>query len=540
MKKVFMALHPAFIGTIFAAVFTFSIAAGSLTASAQLVYKDVAGIFYNRCTSCHHMNGGAPFSMMNYSETIPWTSLIQTDLNSGKMPPWPPDTNYTRFLHERIITSTEKANILSWISTGTQQGDTTLAPPAPTYTKYKLNGTPDLILQIPTFTSNATTSDKYNCFVLPTGLTQDRIIRAFEIVPGNGNIVHHVVVKVDTTGTLTSNLSGSCFNQSGDFDIGIWVPGGPPSVFPSSPQLKLGMKLKAGSRISMQIHNPAGSAGQKDSTQIRIYFYPIGTPGIRPVYSNTFLQNWSLNIAANTVATYQASYPTSALTSARSILSTSPHAHHVNRTALVYGYKASPVDTIPLIRIPKWNFDWQGIYVFPKMVKIPAGYKLGSKHLYDNTTNNPDNPNNPPQTVVAGSSTTDEMLFDSFEWTYYQTGDELIDIGNILSTDSLLSTSVNELSSSVKISAYTCPNPFNDFVKIGYELLYPAHTSVSVYTIYGSEVKNLAYQYNSAGAYTINWDGRNENGIKVPAGIYFYTIRAGKSQTSGKIVLMPK
>src|SRR3990167_1080834 len=146
----------------------------SFTSFAQLVYKDVAGIFYTRCTMCHHPDGGAPFSMMNYSETFPKTSLIQTNLNNGKMPPWPPDTTYTRLLHERIITTTEKENILNWIADGAQKGYTTIAsgcPPAPVYTQYHLSGTPDLILKVPAFPSNATSSDVYNCFSLPTGLT---------------------------------------------------------------------------------------------------------------------------------------------------------------------------------------------------------------------------------------------------------------------------------------------------------------------------------------------------------------------------------
>jgi hypothetical protein len=105
----------------------------SLTSSAQLVYKDVAPIFYNRCTSCHHPGGHPPEHYTSYSETVPWVSLIKADLNSGKMPPWSPDTTYTRFLHERIITASEKATIINWINAGYPAGDTMLAPPVPVY-----------------------------------------------------------------------------------------------------------------------------------------------------------------------------------------------------------------------------------------------------------------------------------------------------------------------------------------------------------------------------------------------------------------------
>jgi len=510
----------------------------SLTASAQLVYKDVAGIFYSRCTSCHHPDGGAPFPMMNYSQTYPYASSIQYDLNTGKMPPWSPDTTYSRFLHERVITTSEKNAILSWISSGAQKGDTTLAPPAPTYKKYQLKGKPDLVLQIPTFASNAGTNNAYDCFALPTGLTVDRVVRAFEVVPGNPKIVHHVVVKVDTTGTVNSDLGGSCFAQPGDFDLDVYAPGGAPTVFPGKAPLKMGIRIKAGSKIILQIHYPPGTAGQLDSTQIRLYFYPLAATGIRPVFVSTILQNWFMPILANTTPTFTAQYPSSGgLTVPVSIFGAFPHSHLVCKS--MTNWADNGTSTIPLIRINKWDFEWQGFYTFRKLVKIPTGYTVRGSHLFDNTTNNPNNPNNPPALVNAGTGTKDEMLFDSFQFMLYQPGDESIDIHDILKDDSLLTTPVNE-AIPTPVQSYAYPNPFNDNVKIGYELTRPAETAVSVYNILGDEVKNLSYQYNPAGAYSVSWDGKNNAGAKVPAGIYFYTIRTGKSATSGKIVLMPR
>ena len=86
---------------------------------------------------------------------------------------------------------------MNWITAGAPYGatlvDTALAPPAPVYPSTKLNGTPDLILNIPSYVSTATTSDKYICFSIPTGLTQNRILKAYEIVPNNASIIHHAV-----------------------------------------------------------------------------------------------------------------------------------------------------------------------------------------------------------------------------------------------------------------------------------------------------------------------------------------------------------
>ena len=507
----------------------------SYNSSAQ-VYSDVAGIFYNRCTSCHHENQHAP-SFMYYSEVSQYCLNIQTNLNINKMPPWPPDTNYTRFLYERTISQSEKNAILSWVTGGCQQGDTTLAPAAPTYPQYQLYGIPNIELTIPVFTSNANTDDAYNCFSIPSGLTQDRWLRAYEIVPGNPAIVHHVIVNVDTVGNTTNDLSGNCFNASGNFSLGGYAPGAAPTVFPGIAPLKAGIRIKANSKIVLQLHYPAGTAGQQDSTKIRLFFYPIGETGIRPVFVSTPLQNWFLNIPANTVQTFTAQYN---LTVPLSMFAAFPHSHKVCTS--IINYANNGTDTIPLIRINNWKFDWQGFYTYRNLVRIPAGYTLRSRHVYDNTTANPDNPNSPPQLVIAGTSTTDEMLFDAFMYLSYQTGDENIDIASLLANDTLLHllpTAVNNIAS-LKIFSEAYPNPFDRNIKISYRISQAAPVTVSVYNMYGSVVKRLSDTFTTAGHYEMEWNGQNDSGEKVSPGVYFYSIRAGKTLKSGKMVLLPR
>lgn len=510
----------------------FLITAISLNAFAQstLTYKDVAGIFYKRCTSCHHVNGGAPFSMMNYSETAPYAASVKNALLTGKMPPWSPDTNYTRFLHERIITSSEKDAIINWINTGYAKGDTTLTPAPPVYTsKYKLRGKPDLIIKVPSFPSNGAANDAYNCFSLPSGLTQDRIVRAFEVVPSNPSIVHHVVIKVDTTGTIASNTSGGCFSQPGQFDLDVYAPGGAPTVFPGKAPLKMGIRLKKGSNIILQVHYPQGTSGLIDSTEMRIYFYPVNETGIRPVFVNTLLQNWLMSIPPNTVTPFTAQYPASGgIPFSVSVFGAFPHSHLVCKS--MTNYADNGTTTIPLIRINNWDFEWQGFYTYPKMVKIPAGYTLRSTHVFDNTVNNPNNPNSPPQTVTAGEGTKDEMLFDSFQWLVYQPGDELINIGDLLANDTLL-TPVNELPAVINIRSAVYPNPFSEETNIWVDGIdfNSQKPQLKVTDMLGNEV--YSKRLNSE---------RETLTLKQPAGVYFYTIRTGNSQTSGKIVVMPK
>jgi hypothetical protein len=506
-------------------------------ATAQLTYKDVAPIFYKNCTSCHNEFGHG-FALMNYTQTALYAPMIEGALNDNIMPPWSPDSTYSRFLHERYISQADKTKILDWITGGALAGDTTKAPAPPVYTKYQISATPDLELSIPTFTSNASTDDSYVCFSLPTGLTQDRIIKAFEIVAGNPAIVHHVIANVDTIGNTTDDLSGNCYNISGDFSIGGFAPGAPPCIFPSRAPLKMGIRIKKGSKIVLQVHYPAGSAGQKDNTKIRIYFYPLGATGVRPVIVSTPLQNWLLNIPANTVKTFTAKYPAdisnpNTLPANLSVFAAFPHSHKVATSILNCAYKGT--DTIPLIRIKEWDFNWQGYYTYRRLVKVPAGYRLFSSHVYDNTTNNPHNPNNPPQDVKAGTSTGDEMLFDSFQYLLYQPGDENLNIDSIIALDPL--TNLTE-QTDAPFRIYAYPNPFQDKVQIGYVLEKPARVSIEIYSLFGGLVKRIEAGQQTAGQHELTWDAKSASGIRLATGTYLYIVKTGTQQSYGKLQLI--
>jgi len=509
----------------------------SMQVSAQTYYKDVAPIFIARCMSCH--NDFGHFPMTNYTETAVYSGQIKAYLQNDIMPPWSPDTTYSRFSHERHISAAEKAAILGWIAGGSLKGDTTLVPPHPVYTRYQLRGTPDLEIKAPVFTSNANTTDSYVCFSLPMGLTQDRYLRAYEIVAGNPSIVHHVIANIDTLGTTTTDVTGTCYTATGSFGIGGYAPGAEPTVFPGEAPLKAGIRIKAGSKIVLQIHYPTGTVGQIDSTKIRIYFYPIGTTGIRPVFVTTPLQNWSISVPANTVLPFSAHYPASGgIPYAISMFAAFPHSHKVATSMEDYAYSAT--DTVPLIRINKWDFNWQGFYTYQKLVVLTAGHTLYAKHVYDNTTNNVNNPNTPPKLVVAGTNTTDEMLFDSFQWLVYQPGDENIDVASLLVNDTLLATGIkpyfiNASGSALKTYAY--PNPFNQQVTISYLLDSPSDVTVEIYSIFGTCVKTIHSRADFAGTHLLNWDGTGINGNRLASGTYIYYVKAGGKQTSGKLNL---
>lgn len=180
--------------------------------SAQVVWStDVAPILYQHCTVCHHDGGIGPFSLMTYPQATVTGPLLEMEIVSGNMPPWPPDQTYSNFAHERILSEAEIATISAWVAGAMPEGDPALAPPPPVYSDNgMINIEPHLEITMPLHTSNATAfADDYSCFSIPSELTQNKKIRAFEVVPGNPEIVHHALIFIDESGRYPTNTSGN-------------------------------------------------------------------------------------------------------------------------------------------------------------------------------------------------------------------------------------------------------------------------------------------------------------------------------------------
>ena len=246
-----------------------------LSATAQTWSDNVAQIFYNKCTKCHHSGGIAPTSLMTYSEVSPMASAIAMAVGADNMPPWPPDNNYQQYAHDRSLTSTEKTTILNWITNGSPEGTAANTPPPPVYTTNTVLGNGDLVVQMPTYMSKATFNDDYACFSVPTGLLQNRTIKAVEIVPGNREIVHHALIYIDPAGTeVTDSIGGNCASPSNSTTklLAGYTPGATPMVLPSTSPLKLGIDMAAGSNVYFAMHYPVGSYGMFDSTKVILHF----------------------------------------------------------------------------------------------------------------------------------------------------------------------------------------------------------------------------------------------------------------------------
>ena len=225
-----------------------------------------------------------------------------------------------------------------------------------------------------------------------------------------------------------------------------------------------------------------------------------------------------------------------------SIFACFPHAHALctimKNYAIPGGLIPAKGDTVRLIRINDWDFDWQGFSTFRKLVKVPKNYQLKSDHVYDNTENNPNQPSHPPVNVNAGPATSDEMLFDSFMWLKYVKGDEFINMDSIIKLDPLVLgvAENNYMMNRLESKAY--PNPFETSVNISYTLEMPSPVYIEIFTIQGSSVKVIKSEQEAVGNHEVKWDGKNSEGAMLTSGSYIYLIRAGAKQAYGKVTLM--
>jgi len=492
--------------------------------------EDVAEIFFSKCTSCHNPNGIAPFPLTIYSTVVANKDSIRSQVLSGKMPPWPPDTSYTRLAHERILTAQEILDIVDWVDNGALEGDPLLAPPPPVYgTSGTITETPDLTLQMPNYKSKAIIEDDYICIVIPTNLASDKIIRAMEVIPGNIQIVHHVLVYIDDLGfAVTDTVGGDCTASIGGKLIGGYVPGSTPTMFPNGSQFKSGMTLPAGSDIILTIHYPEGSSGQLDSTKVNFFFHDDTVSNIREVESNSLIQNWFFSLPPNQTTNVSASYN---VNSDFTLIGALPHMHLIGKS--IKTYVVSPAnDTIKLINIPNWDFEWQDSYAFQYLTKISSGSTLHGEGVYDNTSSNPNNPSSPPVFVNPGLNTTDEMFLIYYTYMDYQTGDEFINIDSL--KEETTSSILGKGASSLKVSVH--PNPFNKSVVIKYQLKKSSRAIIYIYDISGRVVRKLVNSVQTPGMQSVEWNGKNDLGITSPPGIYLYSMNIDGKNYNGKLV----
>lgn len=380
--------------------------------------KHVAPILWKNCASCHRPGEVGPFSLLTYDDAAKRASFLADITADRRMPPWKAEPNFGHFNDERILSDADIKTLREWAKAGAPEGDKKDLPTPPQFVEGWQLGTPDLILEMPEeFEVPADGPDIYRCFVLPIPTTENRTVAAAEFRPGNRRVVHHAIMYLDANGAgrqKDAKDPGPGYTSFGGPGVlptgglGGWAPGAMPRKLPEG----TGKFLRKGSDMLLQLHYHPDGKPAKDRSMVGIYFtkQPATT-----IVGGLAILNTRLSIPAGEKR-HQVSAKSEALPCDVNLLGLGPHMHLLGREMKVTAKKPNG-DVEPLFWTKDWDFNWQGSYGYAKPVRLPKGSVIEVEATYDNSADNPHNPNSPPKRVTWGEQTTDEMCLVSIMLT---------------------------------------------------------------------------------------------------------------------------
>jgi peroxiredoxin len=353
----------------------------------------VARILRDRCVACHREGEIAPFSLANYKEASGWADMIDEVVQGGRMPPWHANPAYGKFSNDCRLTDDDKRTIATWVAAGAPEGDPKDLPEPAHYVAGWRIPAPDLIIPLPkTVKIPADGTMPYQNFMIDPKLKEDVWVRASQVRPGNPSVVHHLVVFAIPPGARGDE-------QRIDF-LAAYAPGMPPRVLPDG----VAKIVPAGSKLMFQVHYTPRGTPQTDRSEIGLVFADAKT--IRKEMTAVAIINMKLRIPAGdpdyaAIAEHRFGQDTI-------VYSLLPHMHLRGKSFRFEAVFADGRSEV-LLDVPRYEFEWQNVYVLAKPRLMPEGSILRCLARYDNSTGNFSNPD-PTITVKWGEQTKDEML----------------------------------------------------------------------------------------------------------------------------------
>jgi hypothetical protein len=402
--------------------------------------RDVAPILFKNCVVCHRPNDIAPMSLLTYKEVSPWARAIRGEVVERKMPPWHASPKMGDFINDPRLSDADIATIDTWVRTGAKEGDPKDLPPVPVFQE-GWHIKPDVVLSIPEFDVTAATQDDYEYIYVPTNFKEDRWVQAAEVMPGDRRVVHHATVSV-----IEADKVAKKEEESGKSDAGVdkyhfrtgkvlhlrsdapviddgcsspdggGVPGEPSGYLNVVPGIYLpghlaetrppgyALRIPAGSYLQFQVHysNRTGR-DVKDRTSIALVFAkePVKHEVAQyEIWNNLFL------IPAND----DSHRVTSCYTLPKDVTAVAYTAHmHFRgksmKTEAIYPDGHHEV----ILDVPHYDFRWQETYFLKHQFLLPKGTKLVTTAYFDNSLNNPQNPD-PSKAIRWGEPSDEEMM----------------------------------------------------------------------------------------------------------------------------------
>lgn len=378
--------------------------------------KEVIRIFQQNCLGCHSAGRiKADIPLTTYEEARPWAKAIKEEILEKRMMPYQSVKGFGDFQHDYILPKRDVDLLVSWIEGGAPRGEEKDYPKQ-AITQFLRGdtwvlGQPDLVLQPASETKvTAEGEDEVRCFVLPTRLSEDRWISAFDFQPGNGAIVYSASFYIGYTernsqarrikpSNRNGDACGTKYEETNHENLGQWVPGQGVNRLPAG----IARLLPANSRVLMKIRYRKNGEATTDRSRIALYF---AKDQINKTVRNVTINSREAAIPAKDErhrvrATYTITEPTEVV-AIRPILF--PHAETVESTA----YR--PDGTIEvLIWARKYRFDWQPVYYFRNPIALPKGTRIEITAYLNKSESTAVNPNDRPNDRDATSKFADAL-----------------------------------------------------------------------------------------------------------------------------------
>lgn len=379
--------------------------------------RDIAPIIQANCASCHRTGQAGPFPLLTYRDVSKHARQIVEVTQARFMPPWKPESNFGRFLDERRLTARQLSLLKVWTENGKPEGDPADLPQPLEFTEGWRLGEPDAILRMRhVFPIPASGPDIRQYFVIPAHLAKSRLITAIDFQPGAPQAIHHASFYLDTKRAARSldaadpepgyrGFGGPKIDTQGT--LRSWFPGMSPRHLPKG----MGRLVPRGADIVAEIHYVCSGKPERDRSQIGLYY---ASRSARQLVEEIQVANKQIKIPAGAKRHHETASFTVPVETV--LLDVAPHMHELGREIKVIA-KLPDGSVEPLVWIRDWDFNWQSQYSYARPIRLPANSRILVDAWYDNSAENPLNPNSPPKTVSWGEDSADEMLICHFQCT---------------------------------------------------------------------------------------------------------------------------
>jgi hypothetical protein len=374
--------------------------------------RDVAPVFYKHCVECHRATGMAPMPLMTYEDARPWARAVKQKVVAREMPPWGADPTIGTFANDSSLKQSDIDTIAAWVDGGAPQGNPADLPPAPKFADGWTIGQPDYVftMQRP-FNVPADGTVPYMYVTIPTNLKEDVWIRGVELKPTDRRVVHHIITTLVEGDGKPPDPNPRLTREPNRKEIGGGLGGLVPGRLYSLYEDGVARKIPAGADIVLQMHYTTIGQPVTDQTQIGIVVSKE-PPTKRREEGGGAIPNMGFVIPPGD-PNYEVG---GKITFDRDVYLSSLYPHmHVRGKDASYSIIYPDGKEEVVLRVPKYDFNWQLSYKLAEPKFMPKGSTLKVTMHYDNSRANRYNPD-PTAEVRWGEQTWEEMMLG-----YYST-----------------------------------------------------------------------------------------------------------------------